>query len=334
MTDSPIISGTAMHREALRWFLRLRAPDCTPGERQAFEQWLGRHPAHAREYESVQMLWDRMDVLNTHPLPEFDDLLRGRASPHSLWNPAALLPFTLAVTAMLVLVIGGAWWWKEMQTTVTPYQTAVGETHTVTLADGTVMEINTRTSLTVSLSSQERRIHLEEGEIYLTVVHEEELPFIVSTKGGRIRDIGTRFSVHSQEDRSVVAVAEDEVQITLQSERPGSIDGRIRHLQAGERIVYTNGEIWSDVERINTCLVAAWRQGKLIFEGIALQEAIQEVKRYWPEQIILAGPELADIKVKGIFDIKNLSGFFLALPQILPVQVTQDRAGRMILSRN
>ncbi|MGD9850589.1 MAG: FecR domain-containing protein [Nitrospirales bacterium] len=334
MKETPTSPSPAIHREALRWFLRLRSPDCTPQERQAFERWLTRHQAHGKEYEAAQTVWDQMRVLETNPLPEFEHLLRHRPPHHAPRNPASWVPFTLAVTAIMCLVVGGVWWWQAMQQTVIPYRTAMGEMQTVSLVDGTVMELNSRTSLTVHLSSQERRIDLEEGEVYVTVAHEEERPFIVSTKGGRIYDIGTQFSVHTQEDRVQVAVVEGEVRIELDSKSASETGEQAHYLTAGQRLAYTHAGIWSDVERVDTRLVAAWREGKLVFDGILLSEAIREVKRYWPGQIIIVDDSLAETKVKGNFDLKNLSGFFQALPQILPVQVTHDRAGRMIISRS
>ncbi len=332
MRDFSTVSPQAIHREALRWFLRLRAPDCSPQEKDTFERWLAGHPAHCKEYESIQRLWDRMNILETNPMPEFEKIFRDRSPQASIWASANLFQFAV-VAAMMLLVFGGVWWWNAMRVTVHPYQTATGERQTVTLPDGTVMELNTNTSLSVHLSSQERRVVLDKGEVYLTVAHESERPFIVLAEGGKILDIGTQFSVYTQEDTVLVTVAEGEVQVELDPESPRTTEGHIRHLTAGECLAYTHSGIWSEVEPIQPHLIAAWRRGKLIFEGIPLSEALQEVKRYWPGQIILADESLAGTKVKGIFDLKNLSGIFQALPQILPVQVTQDRAGRMILSR-
>jgi transmembrane sensor len=161
------------------------------------------------------------------------------------------------------------------------------------------------------------------GKFSLTVAHEMGRQFIVSTKGGYIRDIGTRFSVYTQVDQVFIAVEEGAVEIDLDPKNRRARTGHIRHLIAGERIAYTSTGIWSEVEPISPHLIATWRKGKLIFEGMPLSAVIQEVKRYWPGQVILADHTLADTKVKGVFDIENLSGFFQALPQILPVQVTQ-----------
>ncbi len=275
-----------------------------------------------------------MTVFETNPLPEFEGILAEKTHSRSGWKSFGHLQVTLTVVVTMLLIIGGVRWGATNLVTVTSYQTAFGERETVTLSDGTVIELNTRTSLSVHMSTRERRVVLEDGEAYFTVAHEEERPFIVNAKGGHIRDIGTQFSVYTQEDRVLVAVKEGSVHISLdESEHQDSNVTHSRQLTAGVRMAYTHTGRWTEVERIDSHMIAAWREGKIVFEGMALNEAIQEIKRYWPEQIILADTSLADTEVRGVIDIKNLAEFFQALPSMLPVQVTHDPRGRMILSK-
>jgi transmembrane sensor len=84
----------------------------------------------------------------------------------STWNIPNAIQLMVAVTASVLLIIGGFWWWSAAQSTIIPYQTARGKTQTVMLPDGTKLEVNGDTSLSVHLSSQERRIELEKGEIF------------------------------------------------------------------------------------------------------------------------------------------------------------------------
>lgn len=323
----------SVSQEATRWFLRLQAPDCTPSEKEAFNVWLGINPTHHQEFTALQAVWNRMKILETNPLPEFDTILAQRARVTPKWRSFGHVQITLAAAMVMVLVIGGAWWWSAMQVTVTAYQTALGERQIVTLADGTVMELNTKTSLAVHMSTHERRVVLEEGEVYFTIAHEEDRPFIVNTERGHIRDIGTKFSVRTHEDRVSVAVEEGAVQIDLEFDGRRADSDQVRQVVAGQRMAYLYTGRWSEVEQIDAQMIATWRHGKLIFEGAPLDVAIQEIGRYWPGQIILADTSMADIEVRGVIEIQNLEEFFQTLPNMLPVQVTHDSAGQMILSK-
>lgn len=327
------LSKRSASREATRWFLRLHAPDCLPAEKEAFNVWLASDPVHHQEYESVRLLWDRMHVLETKPMPEFKAIFE-QSTPLPRWRSVAYLQVTLAVALVMLVGMGGAWWWSMNRVTVTAYQTAQGELQTVTLSDGTVMDINTATSLSVRMSQRERRIVLERGEAYFAVAPEAERPFIVAAKGGQIRDIGTQFSVYTQETRVLVAVEEGSVLIDLDAGTGNAREDPSRHLNAGERIAYTPTGRWSNPEPVAPDVLAPWRRGQLVFDGVPLNEAMLEIQRYWPGEIILADAGLGDTEVRGVIDIKDLAGFFQSLPEILPVKVIHDTAGRMILSRS
>jgi|GEM_PF-3337184 len=63
----------AMTDAAAHWCMRLDAADCTPGERKAFERWLGAHPLHAVEYQAVLEIWDvSAHISPVNPAPSVD----------------------------------------------------------------------------------------------------------------------------------------------------------------------------------------------------------------------------------------------------------------------
>ena len=41
-------------RQAAVWYARLRAPDCGPAERHAFQEWLESDPSHRQAYQSAE----------------------------------------------------------------------------------------------------------------------------------------------------------------------------------------------------------------------------------------------------------------------------------------
>ncbi|MBD0306519.1 MAG: FecR/PupR family sigma factor regulator [Nitrospiraceae bacterium] len=51
--------------QALRWFVRLHAGDCSDQERTVFQQWLNRSETHRTEYDRVTSLWREMDKIKS-----------------------------------------------------------------------------------------------------------------------------------------------------------------------------------------------------------------------------------------------------------------------------
>jgi len=314
----------------------MQEPECSEDERRAFERWLAADAAHQEEYAAVVATWNHIDAVATKPSLELEQKLQQamalqRVGQRRAGNGAGMsFGRWAAVAAMVVLASGTAWWWISFAVTTTGYHTARGEQRTVTLADGTVMDLNTDTAVTVRLWGKGRQVVVEAGEAYFTVAHDPARPFEVVASDGHIHDIGTQFSVYKQTDRVLVAVESGLVRIDLPTDGARSPDGRL--VGAGERAVYMKTGLWSRLDRIESAQIATWRNGVLRFDGISLAEAIADVERYRAGKILLADPALGTTKIRGVFSTRNLDEFFTALPNIVPVEVTH-RSGDIIVSR-
>lgn len=324
--------------EALRWFLRLRAPGCSDDDRRTFEQWLAADGGHQAEFAAVLETWTSLSLVAAKPAPELERCVAqalairapqaGGARQRRPWG--RWLGRMAAVAAAIVLMSGTLWWWLFVKVTVADYRTTRGQQQTVTLADGTVMELNTDSAVIVRMWGRGRQVVMESGEAYFTVAHDPRRPFEVVAANGQIHDIGTQFSVYRQPDRVLVEVESGAVRIDLPADGIDSSNGHV--VRPGERAMYMSGGQWVRLDQIKPNQVAVWREGQLRFDGIPLADAIQEIERYWPGRIILADPALGGTRVRGVFSHRNLDEFFTALPTIMPVEVTR-RAGDVILSR-
>ena len=83
----------------------------------------------------------------------------------------------------------------------------------------------------------------------------------------------------------------------------------------------------ADVKRID-----AWRARRLEFSDTPLREAIEEFNRYSTTHIEVGTPELASVRVSGIFRTGDAAGFLYSLQQALGVQ-THESADGVILTR-
>ncbi|HEM7823519.1 TPA: FecR domain-containing protein, partial [Burkholderia multivorans] len=81
-------------------------------------------------------------------------------------------------------------------------RTAVGERRTVTLADRTVVVLDTDTALDVRFDASARRLQLLRGAIMVTSGHDDRVParaLVVATADGDVQPLGTRFSVRARD---------------------------------------------------------------------------------------------------------------------------------------
>ncbi|MFD2427832.1 FecR family protein [Sphingobium scionense] len=92
--------------------------------------------------------------------------------------------------------------------TVDHYRTALGETRTVQLADGSRIHLNTNSSVEVALRDDIRQITLLKGEAQFDVAHDKKRPFIVNADGTLVRAVGTMFNVRLRADVTELTVIE------------------------------------------------------------------------------------------------------------------------------
>jgi len=310
----------------------MRELGCSDEDAGRFEQWLTADPAHRAEYLAVQATWSHLGAVGTQPSPELQRHLAQamtiQIQPQRAHRHRVLRPL-MALAAMVLLVGGTLWWWSSFAVTESTHRTAKGTQQTVALSDGTIMELNTDSHVTVRMWGRGRQVTLHRGEAYFTVANDTARPFEVVASNGHIHDIGTQFSVYRQAERVLVAVESGAIRVAVPSEGNELFQAHVLH--PGERAAYTAAGEWSRLVPIEPRRIAAWRQGALRFERMPLIEALREVERYWTGRILLADPSLGATSVSGVFNHHNLAEFFTALPTIIPVQVTH-RNGDVIIS--
>lgn len=320
--------------DALRWFVHLQSGDVTERQRLEFQRWLGENAAHRSAFDRIESLWADLDQLSGTPFPSLEQALEywHAKEPRPAQRSGSRRPLfhlSMALAAMLAVVIAGTCWWTFLRTEAFDLHTTTGEQRTVTLPDGSTITLNTGTSATIRISGMERRVVLKEGEIWVAVAQETRRPFEVVAGSGTIRDIGTQFTIRKLSDRVTVTVVEGIVEVTTRAAHSGEGDPHI--IAKGHQLWYANDGQVSMVESVDTQAVTAWVQGKLVFRAVPLAEVLREVGRYRNGRIQIVDPSLADLLVSGVFNSRDLDSFLHALESAVPVKATRVNQQLVIL---
>lgn len=174
------------------------------------------------------------------------------------------------------------------------HRTGTGEQRRLALEDGSVIEMNTRTSLSVRYGGAERRIDVAGGEAIFTVHPDPARPFIVTAAGGETRALGTVFAVKQHDDGVCVTCLEGRVEVR----RMGSVE-----LDAAQQVTYSDAGL-TQPRAVDPELAASWRRGVLVFQDEPLRGFVGELNRYRPGRIILASS--TDRHVSGVFHLDRL----------------------------
>jgi transmembrane sensor len=329
---------TQIDNEASVWTWRADSGELGAAERSELEAWLREDIRHRRAFEELSRTWSALDSLSARARD--DEKIATVARPERRRFLSNLKPRRYWTAAAAVLVLGLA---AVILTARRPglqvMSTAVGQQRYVTLADGSEVTLNTNTLLAVKLTSQRRDIYLRRGEAHFDVVHDASRPFFVHAGDAVIRDVGTQFEVRLESDRDIdVLVDQGEVEVrglaaTARPTTPGSTTGGgnddwVRALSAGEQLLIAGPHL--AITSVSPRQIAddlAWREGAVVFQGEPLSQALAEVGRYTQAHVVLAGPQLASLKISGRFRTNDVPGFFRALQAALPVRVSQPQPG-------
>ncbi|MET4701422.1 transmembrane sensor [Constrictibacter sp. MBR-5] len=302
--------------EAAEWVVRLEAGPLDRAERRSFEAWRRRGPAHEAALAYARQTWDAMAELGplvadgaaargdgsavapTVPGARARAVSRRRVSRRWVWRAAA-------ASVLLAAGLGAVEVADPLTALRADHSTAPGEIRSVSLPDGSTAELGSDTAIAVAFDDRRRTVRLLRGEAVFTVAAAPDTSaFAVTAAGGEARALGTRFLVRTEDDGADVAVLLHSVAVAP-PETAGS--GHAVVLTEGQAVGYSRSGL-GPVRSVDPARVAAWRRGRIVFDGAPLVEAVAELSRYRRGRILVLDPALAARRVSGVFRIDDVDG--------------------------
>ena len=336
IAPNPPSDSSSPREQAIRWMIRLHSGEATDADRGQLDAWLAAHPTHLQEFKQLTTMWNTLD--RTKPLLEMElqeAVAVYRSGSTSVRRPyflrAGWLPAATGVLAILLIFL--ATWWLTLSPKTIHYHTAKGEQRQVVLEDGSLVILNTASELITQFSDNERVVMLDHGEAWFEVRHDERRPFRVQVANGAVEDLGTEFIVNKSSEKVVISVLEGIVEVRVLAAGTSPTAARPATLHHGEQVWYGADGRLSAIGSFNRSTVGAWRDGKLIFQAQPLEHVLIEMGRYRSEEIRVLDPDLKNIPVSGVFNIRDLQSFVQALQDALPLQATWVNPQLVIVER-
>jgi transmembrane sensor len=309
---------------AVAWFERRRFWDWSEVEQTEFDAWLSQSLAHRAAYVRIEALWNGADRIAA--LRATHEPARARQDKKKFVPGLRRVLFGGSMLVLAAAVGIGTWLYlstprKQM------FATPIGSHETITLNDGSQIELNTDTVLQASIGAGRREIWLDKGEAYFQIVHDPTRPFVVVAGNDRLTDLGTKFVVRREPDRLRVAVVEGRVRLDASS---GASRQRSISLAQGDVVVATADAAPLAKESATEMTdELEWRNGTLVFDNIRLADAAAELNRYNAVQIVVADTAAARTIIGGKFPANDISAFTELVQHVLGLRVVNN--GREIV---
>ncbi|HEV7613669.1 MAG TPA: FecR domain-containing protein [Steroidobacteraceae bacterium] len=387
-SNTPLKLNEQVYQEASEWFVEFRSGDLDDAGRRRFDLWARKSPEHLAAYLEIAAIWSEgsaldsdlkwdpqalvaqcaVDATNVVPFtdrsgtaiavaqsntasdlaPEKFDVQQSRpakSSPH--WFKIA------ASIAAVGLIVGTAIWYQTFRMPI--YATTFGEQRSITLTDGSLIDINSHSKIRVRYSAREREVDLLEGQALFHVAKNPSRPFLVSSATTQVRAVGTEFDVYQKQGGTVVSVVEGRVAVRLRSEAAGRVAADFPRvtaahqdesgarkpenggnapmiLAAGEQVLVTSTAM-KKAAHPNIASATSWTQRQLEFESASLSEVAEEFNRYNDRQLVIEDPTLYDFHITGVFSSSDPASLVRFLRERPGVRVTET-ASEIRVSKN
>jgi transmembrane sensor len=319
----------AKPRTAEDWVVRLGRPDAPRSTLAAFERWLAADPKNLADYQDAKGLLRETRELRAELLGELNLIpptpVAARRREKAGWTPVALAGGLAAAVLAVAVAPTLLHRFQDPLADAVTYTTAVGEIRDVTLADGSVVTLDTNTTLRAKIDGKVRRLALDKGGAYFAVFHDKAHPFQVALADRQVIVTGTHFATSLRDGRARVELLEGSVEVS----QPRSSTEPV-HLVPGDQITYQSGSAVRREAHIEPASAVAWHQRRLVFQDAALSQVLAELGRYTDARIRLADPALGRQRVTAMLPLDGRGTVIDRAAKVLPVMLKNTGPGEVV----
>nr|WP_245404610.1 FecR family protein [Ancylobacter gelatini] len=287
---------------AAEWVARLDGSPLADNEKRALRCWLEDDPDHRAAFEEAASTWRDLSQLRLDPGP-----LRGLTPVRRRTSPARRAIRIGAFIGLLLLGTGFArYYFGDLWLLATAdYRTSPGEVRTVTLADGSSVELGPASAIAIDFNDTERRVKFLAGEVFFSAMPRdarEPRPFVVEAAGGTTTALGTQFAIEEEGNGAEVLAIEHQVTVAFQR----GTETQDVVLSPGEQVRYAPESGMGRVRTRDIDAATAWRRGLLVFDGTRLRHVVETLNRYQHSHIVILDDTLAERRVSGVLATNDL----------------------------
>ncbi len=329
--------------QAIDWVIKLDSGRLKARDKRKLSNWLNANVAHKDALLKWASVWDGADDFFTHVSKHVRDALAPcqSASRASSFLQKRRLVLSGLVAAFALVAIGpqAVRVLAPQSDSPTLFATNVGEQRTLTLEDGSTIQMNTKTVVEVDYSDTQRTISMLEGEAYYDVAHDPDRPFVIHVRDKVVRAVGTAFSVRALDDEVSVIVVEGAVELGDVLQHFKAPDAPLLpqpvRIEPLEKVTVKKGSplLLDVVQTPELDRQLAWKQGFIVFEDAPLHSIVDEVSRYTNMKINIPDPELQQLSVGGRFEIGAVDSLIEALDVTFGVKAVYRGENQMDLVR-
>lgn len=301
-------------QQAAKWFVLLRSGEASDEDRNNWRIWLEQDNSHQDAWSYVETISRRFEPVQSDG--------RKDAAVAAFHNARdRLIKRRQILNGVALLAGGGLLGWISIRHELVPdavlawnadYRSTTGEIREIAMMDGSRIWLNTASAFNADYQTSLRRVHLLEGEIFIQTAADATRPFVVDSKQGRMRALGTRFAVRLEDEVTQLTVFEGAVEVST------AATGASRIIAADRQVSFSKTAI-AEIKPADAAR-EAWIKHILLAEDMSLQDLVKELNRYHHGYLYVV-PEVANLRVLGGYPLHDRDKVLSMLQEVLPIRV-------------
>ncbi len=307
---------------------------CSPNElQQLYDHLLA---DEAVDYEPLLAeLWQKLATLPAMNDRTSDRIYTGVASSipalATLTHRRTHRPWLMVAATVSVLLLVG-WLTKALLfPAYDTYQTAYGEVKQIELPDGTVVDLNTNSTLRVAtrLADGPREVWLT-GEAYFHVMprqdaDEKAVKFTVHTSNLNVEVLGTTFNVKDRRGTTDVVLSSGSVLLRKQADQ-----AQVLTMRPGDRVRLHHAEKFEVTQVPEPTVYTSWKDNEIYFDDQTLGAIQQELADSYNVSLRFADPSLAKLRFTGSAPTNDLTILLKTIQKSFDLTLNQDADGYLL----
>lgn len=224
-------------------------------------------------------------------------------SKHTIFRKKQLIRYASSAVAILLVSLISFYLYKMSDTPRMEYiATSYGEHKDINLPDGTVITLNSLSSISYphDLEGDTRQIELK-GEAYFDVAKDPLKPFVVTVDNIEVKVLGTKFNLEAYENEENITTSLFEGSVSV-----NVYNGVTQKLVSGGKAVYnkSSGEI-NTSHTVDIDNQIYWMKGALYFDNEPLSAIFKTLAREKDVHFELQNLTIGKLRITASFDRKE-----------------------------